>query len=99
MSRALSYNVWTEGVAGSGYADILLQGTEPYMDNNMVIEIKYIKKDDYNEEKLNEKRIEAIDQINKYSKDRRINSNLTKYIVVFTGRECKLLEEVNNGLS
>ena len=62
---------------------------------NIMIELKYIKANDYNDNLLEEKRKEAISQLDTYSKDERLDiSILKKYVVIFVGHNLKVLEEV-----
>ena len=54
-----------------------------------------IKANDYNDNLLEEKRKEAISQLDTYSKDERLDiSILKKYVVIFVGHNLKVLEEV-----
>ena len=59
-----------------------------------MIELKYIKKSEYQESLLEEKRREGIEQLISYREDERINKNLKRYLVIFVGNDCKVLEEV-----
>ena len=58
-----------------------------------MIELKYIKKSEYQESLLEEKRREGKEQLISYS-DERVSVNLKRYLVVFFGSEVKLIEEV-----
>ena len=88
-------NVYTEYPCNGGYADVYIFGRVKALTYNILVELKYIKKSEFNDKVLKEKREEALLQIENYSKDDRINQgNLRKYVVVFKGDEVKLLEEV-----
>ena len=88
-------NVYTEYPCNGGYADVYIFGRVKALTYNILIELKYIKKSEFNDKVLKEKREEALLQIDNYSKDDRINQgNLRKYVVVFKGDEVELLEEV-----
>ena len=88
-------NVYTEYPCNGGYADVYIFGRVKPLTYNILVELKYIKKSEFNDNVLKEKREEAINQIENYSKDDRINQgNLRKYVVVFKGDEVELLEEV-----
>ncbi len=87
------YNVYSEYVSNNGYIDIYLEKKNPNIPNNIMIELKYIKKKDYSEELLKEKIEEGKSQLESYSKDERLGDPL-KYLVVFVGNELKLVENV-----
>ena len=87
------YNVYSEYVSNNGYIDIYLEKKNPNIPNNIMIELKYIKKKDYSEELLKEKIEEGKSQLESYSKDERLGNPL-KYLVVFVGNELKLVENV-----
>ncbi len=61
---------------------------------NIIIELKYIKKKDYNEEILKEKIEEGKSQLESYSKDERLGDPL-KYLVIFVGNELKIIKEID----
>ena len=85
------YNVYSEYVSNNGYIDIYLEKKNPNIPNNVMIELKYIKKKDYSEEILKEKIEEGKSQLESYSKDKRLGNPL-KYLVIFVGNELKLVE-------
>ncbi len=87
------YNVYSEYVSNNGYIDIYLEKKNPNIPNNIMIELKYIKKKDYSEKILKEKIEEGKSQLVSYSKDERLGNPL-KYLVVFVGNELKLVEKV-----
>ena len=82
----------TEEELNQGYADIFIEGNKDYMNHDIIIELKYIKKSEYNKEILEEKIEEGKKQLNKYGLDERIKEKVYKYIVVFVGNEIKCLE-------
>jgi len=56
-----------------------------------MIELKYLKKS--NRKLLESKRKEAIEQLEKYSQDKRIDkTNLKRYAVIFIGSDYKIYE-------
>jgi hypothetical protein len=63
------------------------------MNKNILIELKYIKKSDYNETLIKEKYEESKMKVNKYSSDLRLE-NPIKYIVIFVGNDVKYLEKI-----
>ena len=86
------FNVYNEFEASNGYMDIIAY-KRVRAEYDILIELKYIKVDDYNEDLLNERIKEANNQITKYIEDKRIDkSNLKKYIVIFIGSEYKIVE-------
>ena len=93
LSKYTSFNTYLEYPANNGYIDLMLLKKEN-SNYNIMIELKYIKKDDYKEELLNKTINDAKVQLSNYISDTRIdNKLLKKYIVVFTGSEY-YLEEV-----
>lgn len=64
--------------------------------NYYVFEIKYIKKKDYTEQRLEKERIEAIGQVTAYvlSEELKNIPNLRKYVVVAVKDELKVFEEI-----
>ena len=78
----------------NGFIDIYIEGKNNLILNNIIIELKYIKKKNYTDSLLDSEKSKAISQINDYSKDSKINSLLRKYIVIFVGDELRVLEEV-----
>ena len=76
-----------------GYIDIMIQGNLKYMKDYVAIELKYIKKKEYNEKILEEKRQEGTLQLKRYSEDERLNIT-KKYLVIFVGNEVKILENI-----
>ncbi len=88
------YKVYSEYPTKNGYVDIMLISHSEIMENNIMIELKYIKKSEYSKELLNKKCIEGKEQLSIYSEDERINKHLIKYLVVFVGNEVKVLEKL-----
>jgi len=90
-----TYDIYNEYLMSGGYADIYVRSNIPECVNDILIELKYLKKEEYSEELLNTKYNEALTQIDRYIQDKRIDtSKLRKYIVVFVKDEVKLLKEV-----
>ncbi len=87
-------NVYTEYPCNNGYVDILITKNNELAHHNIMIELKYIKKSEYSDKLLNSKIEEGKRQIEEYSKDERLVSPLKKYVVVFSGYECKKIVEV-----
>ncbi len=89
------YKVYSEFDLKEGYCDLLLLKKDN-MDVNYeyLIEFKYIKKEDYSDKVIETKRNEAIEQLNKYNGDSRIDKNsLKKLVIIFVGRECQEIKE------
>ena len=93
LLRHPAINTYLEYPCKNGYIDIMLFKNNNLMKNNIMIELKYIKKKDYSEELLKEKINEGKSQLESYSKDERLK-NPMKYLVVFVGNELKLVENV-----
>ena len=87
------FDVYTEYPNKNGYIDVYLKSKNELMKKNIMIELKYIKKKDYNEKLLKEKIKEGKSQLESYSKDERIN-NALKYLVVYVGNDLKILDLV-----
>ncbi len=87
------FDVYTEYPTKNGYIDIYLMSKNKLMKNNIIIELKYIKNQDYTDKLLEEKIIEGKNQLIEYSKDERLNNPL-RYLVVFVGCELKILEKL-----
>ena len=89
------FSTYQEYPLNGGYADLMILRNTDMCKSNIMIELKYIKSNDYNDNLLEEKRKEAISQLDTYSKDERLDiSTLKKYIVIFVGHNLKVLEEV-----
>ena len=92
-----NFNTYTEYPTNHGYIDVMLFKNGNYSKNDIMIELKYIKKSDYRKNKklLLIKKEEAKNQINHYVKDERIpKENLKKYIVIFIGEKIEIIEEI-----
>jgi len=95
LNKNSNYSLSNEYFANGGYIDLYIKSKNEYCKYDLLIELKYIKKEEYNEALLENKFNEAKEQIEKYIKDTRINtSKLKKYVVVFSKNEVKLLKEV-----
>ncbi len=74
---------------------LLLMKEDTDINYEYLVEFKYIKKEDYSEKVIDSKKNEAIKQLNRYSGDTRINrDSLKKLVIIFVGRECKEIREV-----
>ena len=97
LSLSKQYEVYGEFPAGQGFADLLVQKTSSSMATyEAVIELKYISKQ--NAKRINKKKLikEAKEQLTKYMQDKRLNQreNLKKYVIIFTGFEDVIVEEI-----
>ena len=72
------------------YIDIMIFKNN-YVKDNILIELKYIKKKEYTEKIYNEKLNDAKNQITKYLEDKKIKVD-KKYIVIFMGSDYNLIE-------
>ena len=86
-----NYNVYDEYEVKNGYVDLLLLRKNLNAKYDVLIEFKYLKKD---ESKLFDKVLTgAEEQINKYALDDRIDkTKLKKYVVIFTNFDYKITE-------
>ena len=91
------FHIYSEYQTSGGYVDLMIFKNMDICKNNIMIELKYIKKSDYDKDNglLEVKRKEAISQLLSYSEDDRLDkTNLKRYVVIFVGNDLKLLEEV-----
>ncbi|AEX84622.1 Protein of unknown function (DUF1703)/Predicted AAA-ATPase [Marinitoga piezophila KA3] len=80
-----------------GYVDIAIFKRYEEVPYEAIIEIKYIKQNEYTESKFKEKIVQAREQIERYKKSYELNSKnekMKKFIIIFVGKEAKLVEEV-----
>jgi len=90
-----NYNIYNEYFLNGGYSDLYIKSNSNLCKYDVLIELKYIKKEDYSKKKLKEKYDEALKQINRYISDKRLDtSKLKKYIVIYVKDEIKELKEV-----
>ena len=87
--------VYTEYPCNNGYVDICILAKEDLAKYNVLIELKYLKKKEYNKKEFENKEQEGKTQLENYGKDSRLPTPLKKYLVIFVGRDCKLLEEID----
>ena len=91
------FNSYNEFPCSNGFIDLMLFKNSNLSKYDIMIELKYLKITDYekNNNLLEIKKKEAIEQLNNYSKDERINkTSLRKYVVIFVGTNLKILEEI-----
>ncbi len=84
------YEVKSEVESNKGYIDILL---EPILDEvpfGVIIELKYIRRSEFNEKILDKQRIEATKQLNQYD----LGDRYLKIVLVFSGWELVCCEEI-----
>ena len=94
--------ITSEYEANKGFADIYI---EPFFLNypdakySYLLELKYISRKEYSEEKKNEKYQEALSQMDKYIKDKNLDpanmqTELKKLIIIFRDWELMVAEEI-----
>lgn len=91
------FNSYNEYPCDNGYVDLMFFSNSELCKYDIMIELKYLKVKEYrrNRKLLELKREEAINQLNSYSLDERIDKNkLKKYVVIFIGHDLKCLESV-----
>ena len=89
--------VYDEFPSLQGFNDILiLKAPNSYAKYEVIIELKYIKKGDATEVKIEKELASGIDQIHDYMKDERLanRENFKKFVVVFVGFEPVRLVEL-----
>ncbi|APT76754.1 hypothetical protein LN42_10480 [Marinitoga sp. 1137] len=80
-----------------GYVDIAMFKRYEEVPYEAIIEVKYIKQNEYTESKFKEKIAQAREQIERYKKSYELNSKnerMKKFIIIFVGKEAKFVEEV-----
>ncbi len=91
----------SEYEVAEGYVDlVLLRRNKDKANFDVLIELKYIKKSDYeNQGKklVSEKLKEAVDQLNKYSLDQEFSGrdDLKKWVIIFAGQKAVKIKEIN----
>ncbi len=87
------YFISDEQVSNNGYIDIYLRKKNESIKDNIIIELKYLKKEELNEKKIMEKLSEGTEQVKRYAEDERLGS-CRKYVAIYSRHECLKLEEV-----
>ncbi|MCL2560054.1 MAG: PD-(D/E)XK nuclease domain-containing protein [Turicibacter sp.] len=91
------YVVYDELPALQGFSDVLVfKSPNSTANYEAIIELKYIKKGDATEAKIEAELTEGTDQIQRYMKDKRLaeRDNFKKFVVVFVGFEVVRLVEL-----
>ena len=84
LRNTLKIKTYVEYECKNGYIDIMIKGNKEYMNTNIMIELKYIKKSEYSNSKVEEKVREGKEQLMRYELDERIDKeNLRRYLVVY----------------
>jgi len=95
LSNSNEYNIYNEYFLNGGYSDLYIKSNSNLCKYDVLIELKYIKKEDYSKKELKEKYDEALKQINRYISDKRLDtSKLKKYIVIYVKDEIKELKGI-----
>jgi len=96
LSSTEQFIVYDEFPSLQGYGDLLImKAPNSYAKYELVIELKYIKKGDTTDAKIEEKLAEGIQQIGKYMKDERLAKRKPlKFVIVFSGFEAVRLQEL-----
>ena len=96
------YRVYLEyNVKNNGYIDVVaFKVPESGAKYQIMLEVKYIKKEEaktkeQKEKIIEEKRKSAIEQIQKYAEDERLSKEeMKKYVLIFVGEKLEVIEEV-----
>ncbi len=97
LFRSELYMVKSEYEVENGYIDIaLFNNSRVHPEFYGIFELKYISKKDYSEKLLQERLEEGKEQILKYTSSDELKSinNLKKFVLVYSGAECKRIEEI-----
>ena len=90
-----AFRVFDELEVYEGYVDLILFGDNELSNYDIMIELKYIKKDNLKEKTIEHTLARAKEQIDKYDKDDKIksrNKKMLKYVVIFVGDEYQIYE-------
>ncbi len=88
-----NFSIYDEQVSNNGYIDIYLRKKSELVKDNIMIELKYLKKEELSDKKILEKLREGTEQVKRYGEDERLG-RCRKYVVVYSRHECLKLEEV-----
>jgi ribosomal protein S8 len=91
------YIVHSEPEMNKGFADIFLQKDYIITDKTKyeyIVELKYVKKEELKKTSLSEIREQAINQLERYAKSKKIREKLIKIIIISTNDKLLLLEEI-----
>ncbi|MEA3350845.1 MAG: AAA family ATPase [Chloroflexota bacterium] len=95
---------WSEREMGSGFADLYLEpflARYPDMQFGYLIELKYIPRGEFSEEKMEAQIAEAKEQLEQYASDERVQDTfqdvaLKKLVLVYNGWEMVHREEIRD---
>ncbi len=97
LSQYDVFNTYFEYPIGDKKIDIMLLRNDDDAKYNMMLEFKYIKKENKSDKviemEVEEKKEEGIRQLKEYGKNINLD-NLRKYVIVFVTSELRVLEEV-----
>lgn len=97
LSLTKQYMVYGEFPANHGFVDVFVQKTSSSLGKyEVVIELKYIAKQNAKENRVNKLIEDAKNQLAKYMEDKRLNQKeyLRKYAIIFIGFEEYIIEEL-----
>jgi hypothetical protein len=98
LNISKAYRVHSEPEMNKGYADIFVEPNLlvfPEMDKtHLLIELKYLKKEEATEEEIKKCFEQAKIQLEKYAKDKKAPHDATKVVSITTNEELLVLEEV-----
>ena len=97
LNTSNQFIIYDELPALQGFSDIvILKAPASYSEYEYLIELKHIKKSEQTDALITKKFAEAVQQIQDYTKDSRLNTrpDLKKFVVVFSGFEVVKLEEI-----
>jgi len=88
------FRTYNEYPCSNGYIDLMLFKNHEMCKHDIMIELKYIKKKDYNKGLFKRIKEEGKNQLLSYSEYERLSNDTKKYLVIFVGNKVKLLEEI-----
>jgi len=97
LTYSEQFSVYDEFIAYGGFGDlVILKAPNSTARYEVLIELKYIKKSETTEAKIEKEFAEGVRQIEMYMQDERLakRENLKKFVVVFSGFEVAKLVEV-----
>ena len=97
LTHSNQFSVYDEFPALQGFGDlVILKAPNSTARYEILIELKYLKKSDTTEEKIEKELADGMIQIRRYMKDERLTNreSLKKFVVVFSGFDAVRLQEL-----
>jgi len=99
LTHSNQFNIYDEFIARQGFGDlVILKAPNSTARHEVLMELKYIKKGDTTEAKIEKELADGINQIGLYMKDKRLanRGEIKKFVVVFSGFDVVRLLEIKS---